>query len=70
MTVIHQKQYSDFLRIVVMCRVKPMATGFTGIGAHTRQKKKKKGVFQRMECLLQQVFCFLNRLPNSGVKLC
>jgi hypothetical protein len=33
-------------------------------------EKEKKRVFQRTECLLQQVFCFLNRLPNSGVKLC
>jgi methionine-rich copper-binding protein CopC len=44
MTVIHQNRFSDFLRIVVMCRVKPMATGFTGIGAHVREKNKKKGV--------------------------
>jgi hypothetical protein len=27
-----------------MCRVKTMATGFARIGAHVRQKKKKKGV--------------------------
>jgi hypothetical protein len=29
-----------------MCKVKPMATGFTGIGAHMRQKKKEKGCFK------------------------
>jgi hypothetical protein len=46
MAVIYQNQFSDFLRIVVMCRVKPKATGFTGTGAHTRQKKKKKGCFK------------------------
>jgi hypothetical protein len=44
MAVIHQNRFSDLLRIVVMCRVKHMATGLTGIGAHTRQKKAKKGV--------------------------
>jgi hypothetical protein len=44
MAVLHQNWFSDFLRIVIVCRVKPMATGFTRIGAHMRQKKKKKGV--------------------------